>query len=150
MSQQYNKFQEISSQTFKIGIGLIVSIIVVGTIGYHTLEGWKIIDSLYMTIITVSTVGFKEVGSAPLSQGGKIFTMGLIVTSLGSLAYVGSNMARFVFDGELANYIKTYRVDKKIAKLKNHVIIVGYGRNGEQAAVELAEHGVDFVIVDKR
>jgi voltage-gated potassium channel len=59
-------------------------------------------------------------------------------------------MARFVFDGELANYLKTYRVDKKIAKLKNHVIIVGYGRNGEQAAVELAEHGVDFVIIDKR
>jgi voltage-gated potassium channel len=76
--------------------------------------------------------------------------MGLIVTSLSSLAYVGTSIARFVFDGDLANYIKTYRVDKKIEKLKNHVIIVGYGRNGEQAAVELAEHGVDFVIIDRR
>ena len=150
MSQQYNKFQEVSSQTFKVGIGLLVSIVTIGTFGYHIIEGWKILDSLYMTVITISTVGFKEVGSAPLSQGGKVFTMGLIVTSLGSLAYVGSNMARFVFDGELANYIKTYRVDKKISKLKNHVIIVGYGRNGEQAAMELAEHGVNFVIVDKR
>jgi voltage-gated potassium channel len=146
--QQYNKFQEVSSLTIKIGIGVLLSLIVVGTVGYHLIEGWEIIDCLYMTIITIATVGFKEVG--PLSTGGKIFTMGLIVTSLSSLAYVGTSIARFVFDGDLANYIKTYRVDKKIAKLKNHVIIVGYGRNGEQAAIELAEHGVEFVIVDKR
>lgn len=150
MNQQYNKFQEVSSRTIKIGVGLLFAIVAVGTSGFHFIENWNVLDSLYMTIITVSTVGFKEVGSAPLSQEGKIFTMGLIITSLGSLAYVGSNMARFIFDGELANYIKTYRVDKKIAKLKNHVIIVGYGRNGEQAAMELTEHGVDFVIVDKR
>ena len=146
--QNYNKFQEVSSLTIKIGVGVLVSLIVVGTVGYHLIEGWEIIDCLYMTIITVATVGFKEVG--PLSTGGKIFTMALIVTSLGSLAYVGTSIARFVFDGDLANYIKTYKVDKKIAKLKNHVIIVGYGRNGEQAAVELAEHGVEFVIIDRR
>ena len=150
MSQQFNKFQEASNRTLKIGIGLLVSIVTFGTVGYHFIEGMNLLDSLYMTVITVSTVGFKEVGSQPLSPQGKIFTIGLIITSLGSLAYVGSNLARFVFDGELANYIKTYRVDKKIAKLKNHVIIVGYGRNGEQAAMELTEHGVDFVIVDKR
>lgn len=150
MTQQYNKFQEASSQTLKIGGALFLAIVVGGTLGFHFLEGMNFLDSMYMTVITVSTVGFKEVGNEPLSQAGKVFTMGLIITSLGSLAYVGSNMARFVFDGELANYIKTYRVDKKIAKLKNHVIIVGYGRNGEQAAIELSEHKVDFVIVDKR
>lgn len=148
-SQQYNKFQEVSSKTVKVGITLLVSIVSVGIIGYHFIEGLNIIDSAYMTVITISTVGFKEVGT-PLSDAGKIFTMTLIIASLGSLAYVGSNMARFVFDGELATYIKTYRVDKKITKLKNHVIIVGYGRNGEQAAMELAENGVDFVILDKR
>jgi len=144
----YNKFQEESNLTIKIGVVVLLSLIVIGTAGYHLIEGWEIIDCLYMTIITIATVGFKEVG--PLSTGGKIFTMALIVTSLSSLAYVGTSIARFVFDGDLANYIKTYRVDKKIAKLKNHVIIVGYGRNGEQAAIELAEHGVEFVIVDKR
>jgi voltage-gated potassium channel len=149
MSQKYyNKFQEKSKLTIKIGIGVVISLIVIGTSGYHLIEGWEIIDSLYMTIITITTVGFKEV--EPLSTGGKIFTMVLIVTSLSSLIYVGTSIARFVFDGDLANYIKTYRVDKKIEKLKNHVIIVGYGRNGEQAAVELAEHGVDFVIIDRR
>lgn len=150
MNQQFNRFQEASSQTLKIGAALLLSIITIGTLGYHLIEKMNFLDSLYMTVITVSTVGFKEVGAEPLSPLGKVFTMGLIISSLGSLAYVGSNMARFVFDGELANYIKTYRVDKKIAKLKDHVIIVGYGRNGEQAAMELAEHGVGFVIVDKR
>jgi voltage-gated potassium channel len=146
--QQYNKFYEVSSLTIKIGIILLVSLIVAGTTGYRLIEGWEWIDCMYMTIITMATVGFKEVG--PLSLAGKIFTMGLIITSLGILAYVTTNLARFVFDGELANYIKTYRVDKRIAKLKNHVIIVGFGRNGEQAAIELAENGVDFVVVDKR
>jgi len=146
---QYNKFQEVSSRTLKVGITLLVSIVTIGIIGFHFIEELSLLDSAYMTIITISTVGFKEVG-APLTDQGKIFTMGLIITSLGSFAYVGSNMARFIFDGELANYIKTYRVDKRIAKLKNHVIIVGYGRNGEQAAMELAENEVDFVIVDKR
>jgi voltage-gated potassium channel len=149
-SQQYNKFEAVSSKTIQIGIALLLSMLTIGTLGYHFIEEMNLLDSLYMTVITISTVGFKEVGAKPLSPEGKIFTIGLIIFSLGSLAYVGSNMARFIFDGELTNYIKTYRVDKKIAKLKDHVIIVGYGRNGEQAAMELAEHEVEFVILDKR
>ncbi len=146
--QQYNKFYKVSSLTIKIGLMLVLFLIVAGTAGYRLIEGWDWIDCLYMTIITMTTVGFREV--APLSAQGKIFTMLLIVTSISVLVYVTMNLARFVLDGELANYIKTYRVDKKIAKLKNHVIIVGYGRNGEQAAIELAENKVDFVVVDKR
>ena len=146
--QQYNKFYKVSSLTIKIGLVLILLLVAAGTIGYRLIEGWEWIDCLYMTIITMTTVGFREV--APLSAQGKIFTMLLIVTSISVLVYVTMNLARFVLDGELANYIKTYRVDKKIAKLKNHVIIVGYGRNGEQAAIELAENKVDFVVVDKR
>jgi len=148
-SQHFNKFQEVSSRTLQVGIGLLVSILTLGTAGYYYIENLSLLDSVYMTVITVSTVGFKEVGH-DFSPHGKIFTIGLIIMSLGSLAYVGSNMARFIFDGELANYIKTYRVDKKIEKLVNHVIIVGYGRNGEQAAMELEENGVEFVILDKR
>ena len=149
MNPHYNKFQEVSSKTLKIGVGLLFSILAIGTAGYYYIEDLSLLNSAYMTVITISTVGFKEVG-APLTDAGKIFTMGLIFSSLGTFAFVGSSLARFVFDGELANYIKTYKVDKKIAKLKDHVIIVGYGRNGEQAAMELAEHGVDFVVVDKR
>jgi len=105
MNQQYNKFQEVSSLTIKIGIGVLFTIVLVGTLGYHLIEGWGLLDCLYMTVITVATVGFKEVG--PLSSAGKIFTIGLIITSLSSLAYIGTSIARFVFDGDLANYIKT-------------------------------------------
>lgn len=148
-SQHYNKFQEVSSRTIKQGIGLLLAIIGIGTAGYYFIEDLSFLDSIYMTVITVSTVGFRHVDHDP-SGLGKIFTMGLIIFSLGSVVYVGSNLARFIFDGELTNYIKTYRVDKKIAKLRDHVIIVGFGRNGEQAAMELEENGVEFVILDKR
>ncbi len=149
-NQPYNKFQEVSSRTIQVGIGLLSTVLIVGSLGYYYIEDMTLLDSVYMTVITVSTVGFKEVGSHPLTDPGKVFTIGLIIFSLGSLAYVGSNMARFIFDGELANYIKTYRVDKTIAQLSDHVIIVGYGRNGEQAAMELTENNVKFVILDKR
>ena len=148
MNQQANKFQEVSNKTIRIGISLLFFMMAGGIIGYTYLEDFTFIDAAFMTIITISTVGFGEIH--PLSDAGKIFTSGLIITSLGSLAYVGSNMARFVFDGELVNYLKTYRVDKKIHKLKDHAIIIGYGRNGEQAAMELQDHGIAFVIIDKR
>ncbi|MBN1819780.1 MAG: potassium channel protein [Prolixibacteraceae bacterium] len=148
MAQQGNRFQEISTRTIKVAIGLSIFMLGGGTLGYHLIEGWPLLSCLYMTVITIATVGFKEV--MPLSDSGMIFTIILILFSLGSLAYVSVTLARFVFDGELANYIKTYRVDKKISKLKDHVIIVGYGRNGEQAAIELAEHNMEFVIIDKR
>lgn len=148
MSQPVNKFQYASKRTIQLAVSLLMLIIFGGTLGYIYLEGFSFIDALFMTIITISTVGFREI--QPLSDIGKMFTMGLIIFSLGSLAWVVSTLARFVFDGELKNYLKTYRVDKKIMKLKNHVIIVGYGRNGEQAAMELRDHDVEFVIIDKR
>lgn len=143
-----NKFQDVSNRTLRIAVGLLLSLVSVGTSFYLYVEHFSLIDSFFMTVITISTVGFSEVH--PLSDTGKIFTSGLIFASLGSLAYVGSNLARFVFDGELVNYLKTYRVDKKIQKLKDHVIIIGFGRNGEQVATELRECGIEFVVIDKR
>ncbi len=148
MNQPYNKFQEVSNKTIRTAIGLLVLLIASGTFFYWGYEQYPLIDAFFMTIITISTVGFGMIH--PLSETGKLFTSGLIMLSLGSLAWVGSNLARFIFDGELKNYLKTYRVDKKIMKLKNHTIIIGYGRNGEQAAMELRDYGVDFVIIDKR
>lgn len=148
MDQPYNKFQEASSKTIRLGILLLFLILTSGTLFYWLHEQYPLIDAFFMTIITISTVGFGQIH--PLSDIGKLFTSGLIIFSLGGLAWVGSNLARFIFDGELKEYLKTYRVDKKIMKLKDHTIIVGYGRNGEQAAMELKDSGVDFVIIEKR
>ncbi len=148
MSQPYNKFQEVSKKTIRTALVLIILLISSGTLFFWGHENYPLIDAFFMTIFTISTVGFEV--SHPLSDIGKLFTSGLIMFSLGSLAWVGSSLARFFFDGELKNYLKTYRVDKKIIKLKDHTIIVGYGRNGEQAAMELQDSGVDFVVIEKR
>ncbi len=148
MNQPYNKFQAVSNKTIRTGIILLLLLVSTGTLFYWAHEQYPLIDAFFMTIITISTVGFGMIH--PLSDVGKLFTSGLIMFSLGSLAWVGSNLARFIFDGELKNYLKTYRVDKKIMKLKDHTIIIGYGRNGEQAAMELRDYGVDFVVIDKR
>ena len=148
MGQSYNKFQTVSNQTIRTGAILLLLLLSTGTLFYWGYEQYPLIDAFFMTIITISTVGFGMIH--PLSDVGKLFTSGLIMFSLGSLAWVGSSLAKFVFDGELKDYLKTYRVDKKIMKLKDHTIIIGYGRNGEQAAMELRDYGVDFVVIDKR
>ena len=148
MNQPYNKFQAVSNKTIRTGAVLLLLLVSSGTLFYWTYEQYPLIDAFFMTIITISTVGFAIIH--PLSDVGKLFTSGLIMFSLGSLAWLGSNLARFIFDGELKIYLKTYRVDKKIMKLKDHTIIIGYGRNGEQAAIELRDSGVDFVVIDKR
>ncbi len=148
MNQPYNKFQAVSNQTIRTGIVLLLLLLSSGTLFYWLYEQYPLIDAFFMTIITISTVGFAVIH--PLSDAGKLFTSGLIMFSLGSLAWVGSTLAKFVFDGELKEYLKTYRVDKKIMKLKDHTIIIGYGRNGEQAAMELRDYGMEFVVIDKR
>jgi voltage-gated potassium channel len=148
MNQPFNKFQAVSNQTIRTGTILLLMLISSGTLFYWGHEQYPLIDAFFMTIITISTVGFAVIH--PLSDVGKLFTSGLIMFSLGSLAWVGSSLAKFIFDGELKEYLKTYRVDKKIMKLKDHTIIIGYGRNGEQAAMELRDYGVDFVVIDKR
>jgi len=140
-------FHEQSSRTIRTGILLLVTLILGGTLGFRIIEGMVWIDSFFMTIITISTVGFEEV--KPLSDAGKIFTSALIFFSIASVAYVGY-LARFILDGDFLKYYKSYRVEKRIKRLYNHVIICGYGRNGEQAGRELALHNTPFVVIDDR
>lgn len=142
-----NTFQEQSSRTIKSGILLLSTMLVGGTVGYRIIEGWNWMDSFYMTIITVSTVGFREVNLP--SDLGKLFTAILIVFSLASVAYIGY-LARFIFDGDFLKYYKSYRVEKRINRLYNHVIVCGYGRNGEQVGKELSSHNTPFVVIENR
>ena len=135
-------------KTLYVSLGLMVFIISTGTAGYMVIENYGFIDALYMTVITIATVGFREV--QPLSDLGKIFTVFLIIFSLTIFGYVISSITRLIFEGVLHQSYKEYKVRKKIVKLKDHVIVCGYGRNGYQATVELIGHGEKVVIVEKR
>ncbi|MDC1105348.1 potassium channel protein [Prolixibacteraceae bacterium] len=143
-----NQFKQKSTKTLRIGISIFVLIHTFGIVGYMFFEEYSFIDALYMTIITVSTVGFGEI--KPLSDVGRLFTSALILMSLGNLAYLGTAVVTFIVEGELFEYIKNNRVNKRIHKLTDHVIVCGFGRNGEQACLELQDHEQDFVIIEKR
>lgn len=117
-----------------------------GTSGYMIIEGWGFIDALYMTIITISTVGFAEV--APLSDYGKLFTGFLIISSFGTFAYAITSLTRYLIGGEYKRYMKEYRFMKETRKMSGHVIICGFGRVGMQVATDLSEAGRDFAILE--
>jgi voltage-gated potassium channel len=126
---------------------LLASIFVIGIGGYSFIEGYSFEEAVYMTVITISTVGFSEV--QPLSSAGRMFTVGLILTSFGTFAYAISQITRYVVDGELEQYLYQYRVVRNISKLEGHTIICGYGRNGRQAVKTLLDHNETVVVVEK-
>ncbi|MBM2835173.1 MAG: TrkA-N domain protein [Candidatus Brocadiaceae bacterium] len=121
-------------------------LLVAGTAGYRWMESLGTIDALYMTVITISTVGFGEV--KPLSPTGRLFTIGLIFSGGGLVAYTLSGTAAFVLSGEWrANWARKKR-HSMLAHISHHVIICGYGRVGRHVAHELKAEGIPFVVVD--
>ncbi|MBL0153208.1 MAG: potassium channel protein [Chitinophagaceae bacterium] len=122
-------------------------IVVTGILGYMIIEHASLLDSLFMTTISITTVGYGEV--IPLSTAGKWFTIFLLITSWGTFAFAITRITQFVVSGEINMYFKTRRLMKDIALLQNHVIICGYGRNGHQAAQILKAHQVPFLIIEK-
>jgi voltage-gated potassium channel len=118
----------------------------IGVSGYIIIENMTFTEAVYMTIITVATVGFKEV--APLSEAGMWFTSFLIVISFGIFVYAVTSLTRFMIDGVISNYYRDRKVQRRLNKLSNHVIICGYGRNGSQAALDLRIHKVPFIVIE--
>ena len=112
------------------------------------IEGFRLLDPIYMTIITAATVGFQEVH--PLSDGGRIFTAFLIIFSFGSFAFAFTSISKYVVDGEFDKYLKNIQVNSAISKLENHIILCGYGRNGRQAAHVLKNHNQRFVVIESQ
>lgn len=110
------------------------------------IENYDLLDAVYMTVITISTIGYFEV--IPLTPTGKIFNILLIITSFATFTYTLARLTQFVASGEMALYLKNRKLMKAIDKLENHVIICGLGRNGQQAAHTLKVHKVDFVVVE--
>lgn len=129
-----------------VALGLILAIIFGGTIGYMFFESWTFFESFYMTIITVSTVGFHEVHS--LSFAGKMFTAFLIITSFGTFAYAITAVTKYIIGGEYVKYYKELKMMKNLEKLDNHTIVCGYGRVGKQAAHDLRFYKKKYVIVE--
>lgn len=129
-----------------IGIISLFLINVIGISGYMIIEGDSFLNAMYMTIITISTVGFGEIHK--LSDGGKIFTMFLIIMSFTTYAYALTTISTYFFEGQLRFIMKGYGT-KTFKKMQNHVVICGYGRNGQQAAKELLAHNNEFIVIDQ-
>jgi len=123
-------------------------LILVGTAGYHWLERMSPVDSLYMTVITISTVGFGEVRE--LSSLGRIFTIGLIIGGGIIVAYSLSVSAEFLMSGEWQSILKKRRRSRMVSNLSDHVIVCGFGRVGRRVSDELTQEGVPFIVVDTR
>ncbi len=126
---------------------IITLLLLIGVVGFMAVEDFNFWEAVYMTVITVTTVGFNEV--KPLSFEGRIFTVFLILGSFGTFAYTITEVTKYVVDGEFRRLLLHIRVDRSINKLKNHTILCGYGRNGRQAYQTLTENGVDCVVVEK-
>lgn len=132
---------------FRIALLLLISILLIGVFGYRYIAYYSWIDALYMTVITISTVGFSEV--APLNNAAKLFTVGLISSSVLTLAYSISIITEYLMNKNSFEQFKNRKMKRKIDKLSNHIIICGYGRNGMQAAQKLSSYNRPFVVIEK-
>jgi len=128
-------------------IGLLTVITAVGTLGYIVLEGWSFIDALYMTIITVGTIGFGEIN--PLDTTGRVWTMALIISGVGALGYATTSVVALAVEGTVRGYFRERRMRAEIDKLNAHYILCGFGRVGRQVAHEFTIDNVSFVVVDQ-
>ncbi len=130
-----------------IALAALLVLTSVGALGYMLIVGMSFIDALYMTVITLSTVGYREV--QPLGTGGQVFTMLLIFSSLGIVLYGASLIARDVIEGEFQRTFGRRKVERQIAQLSDHFIVCGFGRMGRIVCKELVAKPVPFVVVEK-
>ena len=126
----------------------ITCVVIAGSAGYMLIEGWGCLDSLYMTVITIASVGYKEIHD--LSANGRIFTIILIISGVGSVTYALTTIAKIVVEGEIQEVFGRKRLEKKIKELKGHYIVCGYGRMGRIICRELKEKDIKFVVIEKR
>jgi len=128
----------------KLGLGTLFLIIAGGTFGYMIFEGWGFFDSLYMTIISITTTGFQELH--PLDFPGRILTIIVIISGVVSVAYIGGRVAQLLLETYL---FRRRRMAKKLSTLRNHYIICGFGRMGKRICQELADNNAPFVVIEK-
>jgi voltage-gated potassium channel len=127
--------------------GMICLVILFGTAGYMGIEGWSFWDAFYMTVITLTTVGYREIHE--MSMAGQIFTVVLLIGGVGTVLYALSAGAKVLLEGELQEIYGRKRVEKKLRGLRDHFIICGYGRMGKVIARELEHESLQFVVIEK-
>jgi voltage-gated potassium channel len=132
----------------KISLGILFLLVSLGAAGYMIIEGWRFLDAFYMTVITLGTVGFKEVHD--LSDAGKLFTVLLIIFGVTVLGYTVTKLAQIMFEGQFQRYIGRQKVEKRVESLKDHFIICGFGRIGSLICKEFAAKPLPFVIVENK
>jgi voltage-gated potassium channel len=130
-----------------MAVGSIFGVIVCGTAGYIIIEGWSILDALYMTIISLTTVGFREVG--PLSPEGKLFTLAVILGGVATVTTTLTIGSQILMAGQLQKFMGRRKLEKEIKKIKDHYIICGYGRMGKVICREFQRKPVPFVVIEK-
>lgn len=130
----------------KVALTLLIVELLVSQAGFMILEDYSFSEALYMTVITISTVGFTEV--KPLSEVGQYFTSGLIITNIGIFAYVLAVFSYYIIQGEIFKTMHTNLISANIDKLSEHVIICGYGRYGRETALHFQKHKVPFVVIE--
>lgn len=126
---------------------LLLILMLVGVVGYKFISGYTWVDALYMTVITMTTVGFGEV--VPLDDQAKVFTIFLILASVVIVGYAISIITEYILSKNDVEELKHKKMQKQIDSFNNHVVICGYGRNGKQAARKLMAHNKAFVVIEK-
>lgn len=142
-----NSFIRLFRSKIYTALLLLVLLLLIGVFGFRLISGYSWIDALYMTVITITTVGYGEVN--PLDATSKIFTVFLILTSVVILGYALSVITEYILSKNNFEDIKQRKMQKKIDKMTNHIIICGFGRNGKQAAKKLLTYNKPFVIIEK-
>lgn len=135
------------SNRLVVALLAIVALFAAGVAGYMLIEQYSLMDALYMTAITLTTVGYGEV--QPLSTSGRIFTIILLILGVGTLAYGISNLVEYVMTGSVSGRLAKRRMEKMIDQLENHVVICGYGRVGRSAALSLQQNGRPALVIEK-
>ncbi|MCB0170666.1 MAG: NAD-binding protein [Anaerolineae bacterium] len=126
---------------------LFLIVAIVGTVGYNRLENWSLVESLYATIITMTTIGYGDF--SPSSSEGRVFTIVLSLFAIGIGGYAVTSVASFVIEGNFHRFIQGKRVDNQIVRLKDHYVLCGSGRMGKQIALELYKTEVPFVVIEQ-
>lgn len=132
---------------FALAVFTLLALTALGTLGYSIIEGWGWLDSLFMTVITLTTTGYGEVH--PLSERGRVFTIGLSLVGIFTVFYAATAIIRAIVSGEVQAALGRQRMERNLQKLRDHMIVCGFGRMGHFVCAEFAQRDLPFVVIDR-